>query len=30
MGKPIDPFKKIGDIKGKFYARMGNDKGQKQ
>ena len=22
-GKPRDPFQKIGDIKGKFHARMG-------
>ena len=29
MGKARDLFKKIGDIKGIFHARMGN-KGQKQ
>ena len=29
MGKTRDLFKKIGDIKGIFHARMGN-KGQKQ
>ena len=23
MGETSDPFKKIGDIKGTFYARMG-------
>ena len=23
MGKPRDLFKKIGDTKGRFYARMG-------
>ena len=29
MGKTIDPFKKTGDIKGTFHARMGRYKGQK-
>ena len=23
MGKPTGPFKKLGDIKGTFYAMMG-------
>ena len=26
MGKTIDLFKKIGEIKGTFYARMGTTK----
>ena len=30
MGKTRDLFKKIRDNKGKFHARMGHDKGQKQ
>ena len=29
MGKTRDLFKKIGDIKGTFHARMGYNKGYK-
>ena len=29
MGKPRDLFKKIGDIKGTFHARMGPIKDRK-
>ena len=28
MGNFRDPFKKIGDIKGKFHAKMGSIKGR--
>ena len=30
MGKTRDFFKKTGDIKGTFHAKMGTNKGQKQ